>query len=109
MRSLDNSQQVACTNCQTVTTNDGKTVWVCQSCGNENAVTTVTAPAQPAQEVPVAAPVVATPAAEIPAVSVDAASAQAAISDAAAAVAAAPAAPVVATEATATPAQTPQV
>ena len=32
---MDQSQ-VSCSNCHAVTTNDGKTVWVCEQCGTEN-------------------------------------------------------------------------
>ena len=32
---MDQSQ-VSCNNCHAVTTNDGKTVWVCEQCGTEN-------------------------------------------------------------------------
>jgi Tfp pilus assembly major pilin PilA len=28
--------KVSCVNCQAVTTNDGRTVWVCEQCGTEN-------------------------------------------------------------------------
>lgn len=27
---------ITCTNCQAVTTNDGRTIWVCEDCGEEN-------------------------------------------------------------------------
>jgi len=64
---LDQSQ-VSCNNCHAVTTNDGKTVWVCEQCGTENL------PAQADK-------------------SVDVAAAQAVVSDAAAAAGAVPAAP----------------
>jgi hypothetical protein len=30
------TNNVACTDCHAVTTNDGKTVWVCEQCGVEN-------------------------------------------------------------------------
>lgn len=30
---------VSCVNCQAITTNDGRTVWVCEQCGTENTVT----------------------------------------------------------------------
>lgn len=32
-----NSNTLTCVNCQSVTTNDGRTVWVCESCGADNA------------------------------------------------------------------------
>ncbi|MEK7155139.1 MAG: hypothetical protein AAB697_03360 [Patescibacteria group bacterium] len=39
---MDQSQ-VSCNNCHAVTTNDGKTVWVCEQCGTENKVVDVAA------------------------------------------------------------------
>jgi hypothetical protein len=35
---------VACTNCQAVTTADGKTLWVCENCSTENHPAVETAP-----------------------------------------------------------------
>ena len=33
---INDQPQVKCTNCQAVTTHDGKTVWVCEQCSTEN-------------------------------------------------------------------------
>lgn len=33
---MDQNNQTQCVNCQTVTTSDGKTVWVCENCGEVN-------------------------------------------------------------------------
>jgi hypothetical protein len=43
------SAPVSCVNCQAVTTADGKTVWVCERCGEENQATAGESPAVPAE------------------------------------------------------------
>jgi hypothetical protein len=47
---MDQPQSIQCVNCQTVTTSDGKTVWVCENCGSTNQPVT-TDPAAAAQDV----------------------------------------------------------
>jgi len=44
--SINDQAQVKCTNCQAVTTHDGKTVWVCEQCNSENQPTADVAMAQ---------------------------------------------------------------
>ena len=50
--------QVNCSNCHAVTTNDGKTVWVCEQCGNENKPVDVAAAQAVVNDAVAAAPVV---------------------------------------------------
>jgi hypothetical protein len=41
--------QTSCTNCHAVTTQDGKTVWVCENCGTQNQPDDVVATVAPTQ------------------------------------------------------------
>jgi hypothetical protein len=43
------NNNLSCKNCQAVTTNDGRTVWVCEQCGTENPAQPVTPDALDAQ------------------------------------------------------------
>lgn len=52
--------QVSCSNCHAVTTNDGKTVWVCEQCGTENKPVDVAAAQAVVNDAVAAAPVAPT-------------------------------------------------
>lgn len=46
----DTQTQLTCTNCQQITTDEGKPVWVCENCGTENiqpAIAKTSAPTMP--------------------------------------------------------------
>lgn len=38
-------QNLTCTNCKQITTDKGKTVWVCENCGAENSASAINQPA----------------------------------------------------------------
>lgn len=73
MSILNQPNNAQCVNCQTVTTSDGKTVWVCENCGEVNQAVTTSTPAVPG----------VTPAAEPETQTVDVTTAQAELDQAA--------------------------